>query len=75
MASAVRAGREGSLDIGIPRKLFEKRTTLFVPTYNTFIYSPGADGRFLMFVLDETTPPALNLITNWWNLAGPEMAR
>ena len=74
MAVAVQAGREGRLEFGIPQKLFEKSTRLYVSTYNYFIYSPAANGRFLMFVLNDTTPPALNLITNWWNLAGPEKA-
>jgi hypothetical protein len=37
-----------------------------VPSFNAFLYSPGADGqRFLVNVEAGDAEPALNVITNW----------
>ena len=68
-AASVRPGRDGTPDIGVPQPLFEVSARLSTPQRNVFIYSPAPNGRFLVNILADTTPPTINLITNWQNIA------
>jgi Tol biopolymer transport system component/predicted Ser/Thr protein kinase len=68
-AASVRPGRDGTPDIGVPQPLFEISAALTTPQRNVFLYSPAPNGRFLVNILASTTPPTINLITNWQNLA------
>ena len=69
MATPVRAGREGNPEIGTPQKLFGFRGVGTVQQRNAFLYSPAADGRFLVNIDPNTAAPAINLIANWQKLA------
>ena len=68
MAVPVRFGGGDTPEIGAPRKIFEFRALLWVPTLNLFAYSVGPDGRFLVDVSTDTGTPTINLITNWQKL-------
>jgi serine/threonine protein kinase/DNA-binding beta-propeller fold protein YncE len=68
-AASVRPGRDGTPDIGVPQPLFEISAALTTPQRNVFIYSRAPNGWFLVNILADTTPPTINLITNWQNLA------
>jgi hypothetical protein len=69
LAASVRTGRDGTPHIGMPQPLFEIGAGLTTPQRNVFLYSPTPNGRFLVNILAATTPPTINLITNWQNLA------
>jgi len=70
MAVSVKSGSSGSLEIGVPKPLFDWQTLGMTPEVNYFTYSPDADGqRFLMNVLPDAALPTLNVITNWENAA------
>jgi hypothetical protein len=65
MAASLLPGREGGLEIGVPRKLFEFRANIIVPQLNSLVYSPASGGRFLVNASADAGAPTINLITNW----------
>jgi Tol biopolymer transport system component len=66
MAVAVQFAPRGDFQAGAPQVLFEFRVIGSVPTANSFLYSPSADGqRFLMHVQPGDAAPTLNVITKW----------
>jgi Tol biopolymer transport system component len=69
MAASVKPGPGNTLEIGVPRKLFEYSAITNVPTGNIFSYSPAAGGRFLATVSTDIGPPAVNVISNWQKFA------
>ena len=68
MAVSMRVGAGDTPEIGAPRKIFEFKALLWVPTLNLFAYSVGPDGRFLVNVSTDAGTPTINLITNWQKL-------
>jgi hypothetical protein len=64
------SGRDGSPQIGIPRKLFDSPAGFSQVDRNVFSYAVASGGRFLATAFDEPPSPSINLITNWWKLAG-----
>jgi len=71
----VRFGGGDTPEIGAPRKIFEFKAGLWVPTLNLFAYSVGPDGRFLVNVSTDNGTPTINLITNWQKLLGMEKGK
>jgi eukaryotic-like serine/threonine-protein kinase len=66
MAIAVQSGQHGEFQAGAPQALFEFAGIGVIPTANSFIYSPSADGqRFLVRVQPSDAAPTVNVITNW----------
>jgi hypothetical protein len=62
----VHAAPGGMFQVGAPEVLFEFRAGGIVPTFNTFLYSPSADGqRFLVDLQPADATPILNVISNW----------
>jgi eukaryotic-like serine/threonine-protein kinase len=66
IAVPVHAAPGGMFQVGAPEVLFEFRAGGIVPTFNTFLYSPSADGqRFLVDLQPADATPILNVISNW----------
>ncbi len=71
MAVPMQKGRDGLLQAGVPKALFDLQTRGTIPEANFFYYSPSADGqRFLINILTDASLPTLNVITNWENSQG-----
>jgi serine/threonine protein kinase len=66
MSVAVQSGPRGDFQAGTPQALFEFRQITSVPTANSFLYSPSADGqRILVDVQPADAEATLHVITNW----------
>ena len=66
MAVAVQSGPRSDFQAGAPQALFEFHAIGIVPTGNSFLYSPSADGqRFLVHVQPGDAQPTVNVFTNW----------
>jgi hypothetical protein len=76
MAATLRPRGADVLEVSAPYKLFEYGIGgLVAPPYNSFSYSPGADGRFLVNVPAVNSDPAINLISNWQKFAADRKER
>lgn len=66
MAVPIESGSHGEFQAGTPQALFEFRAGPTVATSNYFLYSPSADGRrFMVIVQAGDDEPTLNVVTNW----------
>jgi len=66
MSVSVQSAKGGEFQAGTPQALFDFRAIGVIPTGNSFLYSPSADGqRFLVFALPGDAMPTVNILTNW----------
>ncbi len=69
MATGIRPGSSGALEIGVPQKLFQSRLGAIFAQFNIFSYAVAPDGRFVVNVSTDVGQPAIEVITNWQKLA------
>ncbi len=66
MAVAVQSGPHGDFQAGGLQTLFDFRAIGTISTFNSFLYSPSADGqRFLVRVEPGDAETTVNVVTNW----------
>ena len=62
----MQSGPRGDFQGGALQTLFDFRAISTIPSFNSFLYSPSADGqRFLVLTQHGDAEATVNVITNW----------